>query len=88
MTLDATTWQIPDVFKWMAGVGGMPSDEMYRTFNSGVGMACIVSSDRVKELTAILEEHGETVSVIGQVIAAEAGSPLVQITNADTPWQS
>lgn len=88
VTLDATTWQIPDVFKWMASVGGMPSDEMYRTFNSGVGMACIVSSDRVQDLTAILEAHGETVSVIGQVIAAEAGSPLVQITNADTPWQS
>lgn len=88
VNLDATKWQVPDVFKWMAQVGGMPSEEMYRTFNSGVGMVCIVSSDRVDQLVDVFQANGEICSVIGSVIAAKDGEPLVDIQNAEAPWQN
>src|ERR1043165_419513 len=36
--LSAQTWTRPPVFDWLQHAGNMPSDEMYRTFNCGIGM--------------------------------------------------
>lgn len=88
VSLDATKWQVPDVFKWMAQVGGMPSDEMYRTFNSGLGMVCIVAPERAENLLDVFQSHGETGTVIGSVVDAEDGKPSVEILNAEAPWQN
>ncbi|NQW00662.1 MAG: phosphoribosylformylglycinamidine cyclo-ligase, partial [Rhodospirillales bacterium] len=38
VVLDANRWPVPDVFTWMASVGGMSAAEMNRTFNCGIGM--------------------------------------------------
>ena len=88
VTLDASTWQVPNVFKWMAQSGGINSDEMSRTFNCGIGMVCVVAADRVDALQAILETHGEKVFQIGTVVANSADTPSVKIANSEAQWQS
>ena len=40
---------------------------MLKTFNCGIGMVVVVPSDRIKEITALLEEAGEKVYPIGTV---------------------
>jgi len=86
--LDAATWAVPDVFNWMVDVGRMPADEMYRTFNCGIGMACIVNPEQVEHLRDLFEDHGERVFEIGQVVAGASDTPSVTISNPNTPWQS
>ena len=41
--LDRGTWQPQPVFGLLAERGGVPSDEMERVFNMGVGMAAVVA---------------------------------------------
>lgn len=88
VVLDATTWNVPDVFNWMVGVGHMPADEMYRTFNCGIGMACIVAPERVSALRDVFEAHGEQVFEIGKVVAGASETPSVTITEPKAPWTS
>jgi phosphoribosylformylglycinamidine cyclo-ligase len=36
--LDATAWEVPPLFRMLAELGKVPTDEMYRVFNMGMGM--------------------------------------------------
>lgn len=86
VVLDANRWPVPDVFTWMASVGGMSAAEMNRTFNCGIGMVCVVARDQVAPLRRILESHGEQVFEIGRVVALSGTEPAVHIDNAEAPW--
>ncbi len=87
VTLDAEHWHVPPVFKWMVEVGGMSSDEMYRTFNCGIGMVCIISADRADALRQVFETHGEQVFQIGTVVPASTPAASVHILNSASPWR-
>jgi len=65
--IDLTAWPLPPVIKWLVDQAGMKQSELLKTFNCGIGMIVVVAKDRADELTAIFEEHGETVFTIGSV---------------------
>ncbi|HYZ62039.1 MAG TPA: phosphoribosylformylglycinamidine cyclo-ligase [Acetobacteraceae bacterium] len=68
--LDA--WPVPDVFRWLALVGGVAEEEMLRVFNCGVGMALVV--DDPAPAIALLAEHGETAFPIGRIEPGEGAA--------------
>jgi phosphoribosylformylglycinamidine cyclo-ligase len=74
-TLDARvvrgSWRIPPVFRAVAKAGGIAEDEMYRTFNMGVGFAVIVSAKDAPEAAALLRAQGETVAEIGEIVGGK-----------------
>jgi phosphoribosylformylglycinamidine cyclo-ligase len=72
-TIDLDAWDLPPVFRWMAGVGGIGQAEMLKTFNCGIGMILVVAADRADALTALLREAGETVYPLGHVTAGGTG---------------
>ncbi len=39
--IDTTSWTVPPLFRVLEDAGGVARDEMYRTFNMGVGMTVI-----------------------------------------------
>ena len=39
--IDGRAWQVPAVFPWLAGLGGMAAAEMVKTFNCGIGMIAV-----------------------------------------------
>lgn len=39
-----TAWEVPPLFRWLAQAGGVASDEMFRTFNMGIGMIIVVDA--------------------------------------------
>lgn len=41
-TIDATSWERPAVFDFLKTHGEVPTEEMYRVFNMGIGLAVIV----------------------------------------------
>ncbi|HVZ09593.1 phosphoribosylformylglycinamidine cyclo-ligase [Rhodopila sp.] len=72
-------WPVPPVFRWLARTGGVAAEEMLRVFNCGVGMALVVGD--ADAAIGILTRHGESVSRIGTIEAAD-GSPGVTIAGA------
>ena len=79
--LDGSSWTLPSVFKWMAGIGNVAAEEMLRVFNCGIGMCVVVRAEDVAQATALLESHGETVFRIGHL---DAGAGEAQ-TRIDLP---
>ena len=66
-TIDLTSWPLPPVFGWMAGVAGFDQAELLKTFNSGIGMIAVVAADRAEALASLLRAEGETVYTLGHV---------------------
>ena len=63
--INGSTWALPAVFSWMAGIGNVQPEEMLRVFNCGIGMVVVVRAEDSAEAVALLEAHGETVYRIG-----------------------
>ena len=70
--LDGKSWHTPKLFDWLREQGNVAQQEMYRTFNCGIGMVLIVAKDDVDAALSHLQQAGESVSVIG-IIKARAG---------------
>ncbi len=73
--IDLDGWAQPDVFSWLRQAGNIEPQEMYRTFNCGIGYVVAVAPEAAEAARASLEASGEQVSVIGELVAAgtEAG---------------
>ena len=69
VALSAAAWPRPAAFDWLQREGGIADDEMWRTFNCGIGMAVIVAPDAAGAARAALEAAGEAVHDIGRVVA-------------------
>lgn len=61
------TWDIPPVFGWLQRLGGVAEDEMFRTFNMGIGMAVIVPEVEIDTAQKVLLDHGWRSWVIGSI---------------------
>lgn len=74
------SWTLPPLFQWLQAQGNVANDEMYRTFNCGIGMVVIVSAAQAAEATKLLAEAGEQVWQIGQIRAQQPGeAPTVVV---------
>jgi homoserine kinase len=66
--LDAKSWPLLDVFKWLKSAGRMEHTEFARTFNTGLGMVLVVSQENVRTTMDRLQEYGEKVYVVGSLV--------------------
>ena len=71
--IDAQSWPLPKLFQWLQQAGNVERQEMYRTFNCGIGIAVIVPAEQADAAQAFLTEQGETVYRLG-TIRERAGS--------------
>lgn len=77
--IDTQAWQWPPVFRWLQEQGQVPTSEMYRTFNCGVGMVVVVPAAQVDQTLALLEASGEDAFVIGEIRASDNDEPEVSL---------
>ena len=75
--LDASAWTVPPVFRWLAGAGGIAEQDMLRTFNCGIGMVVVVAEHAADSVAETLRGGGETVHVVGRVVARGDGPAVV-----------
>lgn len=66
--IDCSSWELPPVFKWLQKVGNLPTAELARTFNCGIGMVLVVPQENVGKVTSMVQEAGETVYQLGTII--------------------
>jgi len=69
--LEASAWPTPMLFDWLQREGEIDSQEMYRVFNSGIGMVLVVQASQANAIAEALSAHGETVYTLGQIQACE-----------------
>lgn len=74
--LKLQSWSTPNVFKLIQYYLNLSDDEMYNTFNMGIGMVLIVHPEDVNDTIKILTNSGEQGVVIGDIIKS-AGEPKV-----------
>jgi len=48
--IDKRAWEIPSIFQWIQELGNVPEEEMYRTFNMGIGMILVVTEQEAEAL--------------------------------------
>jgi phosphoribosylformylglycinamidine cyclo-ligase len=78
--LDGESWHTPKLFDWLRTMGNVAQQEMYRTFNCGIGMAVVVGSNNVPDAIVQLEASGETVSVIGIIRGRQGDEAQTQVS--------
>lgn len=71
--INKDSWTLPPLFQWLQAQGNIVPSEMYKTFNCGIGMAVIVAKEHADAAMTLLQEEGETVTVIGHIRAQQAG---------------
>ena len=79
ITLDANSWRLPPVFDWLQREGNVANDEMWRTFNCGIGYTLIVAHAQVGVITTALKSLQLEAWQIG-VIEKSAGDERVRIS--------
>ena len=84
--LDATRWELPPVFRWLAESAKIERQEMARTFNCGIGMVAIVAQDRVAAARAAMEQAGERVIEIGRIVRRPAGNDGTILHGMERAW--
>lgn len=65
------SWKVPTVFKNLSNLGNIPQEDLYRTFNMGIGMVVAVKEADVQKVMERLTEQGETAYHIGNVSKQE-----------------
>lgn len=68
------SWEKPAIFELLRQGGNIPEDEMYRTFNYGIGMVLIVAPNIVEDVIGRLTGLDEQAYVIGEITQADAPS--------------
>jgi phosphoribosylformylglycinamidine cyclo-ligase len=86
--LDARRWKAPPVFGWLARTGSVPTDDMLRTFNCGLGMIVVVGKGDVGKVTGALVAAGESVREVGVIERAPTSEADCVVENADSLWPS
>ncbi len=77
--VDTTAWTWPQVFRWLADRGPVADDEMWRTFNLGIGMVAVVPPDALPRAIEILADRGVAAFDCGSVEPADAADPRVRL---------
>lgn len=78
--IDSQSWQRPAIFDWLQQQGNVRDEDMYLTFNCGIGMVICVDSADVEQTLGILTAAGEQVQVIGQIEQSPQAGPHVLIS--------
>ena len=76
LEIDTSSWPLPAVFDWLQREGNVAREEMWRTFNCGIGYVLMLAPGDVAAVEADLARLGLAHWRIGQVVPAGEGERL------------
>ncbi len=65
--VERTSWQVPPVFGWLQAAGDVPADDMFRTFNMGIGLILVCPAALAQTVADDLRSRQEQPVVIGEI---------------------
>ncbi len=69
--IEKGTWPVPPIFEFLKKAGNIPEEEMFQTFNCGIGMVLIIPENQAQEALFLLKGGQEKAYVIGRIRARE-----------------
>jgi phosphoribosylformylglycinamidine cyclo-ligase len=69
--IDRRAWEVPALFRFLSKAGQVPADDMYRSFNMGIGLIVACRPADADHVVEMLERQGEQPAVIGEIVAGE-----------------
>jgi phosphoribosylformylglycinamidine cyclo-ligase len=72
-----SAWTVPPVFRVLQDAGKVREEEMFRTFNMGIGYVVIAGADAADRVASALSSSGETVFRLGEIVPGERAVELV-----------
>src|SRR3981189_1974963 len=75
--IDLAAWPVPAIFKYLAKLGKIDTDELLQSFNMGVGMILVVPPKNVRLVEADFKKHREKFFRIGRIERGESGKARV-----------
>ncbi len=73
------SWKIPPIFEIIQTLGNVPWEEMWQTFNCGIGLVLVINSKQTQEVMEHLSALKEKPFLIGEVAPREEHEPPVEI---------
>lgn len=70
--------QKPAIYDFLEKTSGLEINELYNTFNMGIGMMIVVASEDVERVVKALHEANEQATVIGEIVKGDKGVILCQ----------
>ena len=67
LLIDWDVWEWPSIFKLIQNVGNVPTSDMKRSFNLGIGMVMIVKKDSLSIAENYLKEKKQDFYVLGEI---------------------
>lgn len=61
------TWPLQPIFRLIEDMGKVPAEDMWRTFNMGIGYTVILSEEYAQDALSILKKNGHDSYIIGQI---------------------
>lgn len=75
--IDTSAWTPPPVFTTLGEVSGADREELFRTFNMGIGFVAVVPQIQASDAINVLEAAGKPATVIGGIERGGGGVTLV-----------
>jgi phosphoribosylformylglycinamidine cyclo-ligase len=86
--IDASSWELPPMFKWLREEGKINNHDMVKTFNCGIGMAVICDQNSVDTVKDHLENENDKLYVIGEVTENKnSANSYIKIEKLDKSWK-
>ena len=80
--IDLASWHVPPIFKYLAALGKIETNELLQSFNMGVGMILVVPPADVKSVEADLKRRREKFFRIGRIERGDGGKPRVSLSGS------
>jgi phosphoribosylformylglycinamidine cyclo-ligase len=72
------SWEILPIFTMLEQEGQIKKNDMFHTFNMGIGMVCAIDKNDADTFVQSAQALGEKAYVIGEVVRGEAGITLCE----------
>jgi phosphoribosylformylglycinamidine cyclo-ligase len=76
LEIETSAWPLPPVFDWLQREGAVPREDMWRTFNCGIGFVLMVAPATAAAIEADLDRLGLAHWQMGRVVPAGSGERL------------
>jgi phosphoribosylformylglycinamidine cyclo-ligase len=80
VVIDSSLWKLPPIFELIKELGHIEKDEMFRTFNCGIGMVLVVLKEQADGVLKKLKRFGGESMVIGEIRKSKRGESQIVIT--------
>lgn len=84
--IDAGSWALPTIFRWLAAIGHVSTADMAWTLNCGIGLIVVCAPEDKEALKKSMEASGEAVFEIGKITKRSEPDISIILRNLDNAW--